>query len=121
MNDERPIEKLLRRAAKKRNDEAGTPPELHPANRRMLQAEVARQFPPAKAPQREAAPPFWAALTRRWAYALVLIPVIGIVALMALPSLSKSKSKGTMNLAKNTPQKSAATPAATAEEALAPQ
>ena len=55
MNDERPIEKLLRRAAQKRSDEAGAPPELHPANRRLLQAEVARQFPPTAAPARETA------------------------------------------------------------------
>jgi hypothetical protein len=120
MNDERPIEKMLRRAAQKRNDEAGAPPELHPANRRMLQAEVARQFPPAKAPSREAAPPFWAALTRRWAYALALIPVIGIVALVVLPILSKPKSKGTMNLAQNAPQESAAMPAVMADESIAP-
>ncbi len=120
MNDERPIEKLLRRAAQKRNDEAGPPPELHPANRRLLQAEVARQFPPAKAPQRETPPPFWVALTRRWAYALALIPVIGIVALV-VPTLSKSKSKGAMNLAQNAPQESAALPALMADEAIAPQ
>ena len=41
---ERPIEKLLRAAAKKRRDEAGAPFELHPADRRLLQGEVARQF-----------------------------------------------------------------------------
>ena len=41
---ERPIEKLLRAAAKKRRDEAGAPFELHPANRRLLQGEVARKF-----------------------------------------------------------------------------
>ena len=41
---ERPIEKLLRAAAKKRRDEAGAPFELHPADRRLLQGEVARKF-----------------------------------------------------------------------------
>jgi hypothetical protein len=41
---ERPIEKLLRAAAKKRRDEAGAAFELHPADRRVLQDEVARQF-----------------------------------------------------------------------------
>ncbi|MCU0784037.1 MAG: hypothetical protein MUF81_08320 [Verrucomicrobia bacterium] len=45
MNDERPIEKLLRRYAKKRRDDAGAPIELHPATRRLLQGEVTRQFP----------------------------------------------------------------------------
>ncbi len=120
MNDERPIEKLLRRAAKKRNDEAGLPPELHPANRRLLQAEVARQFPPAPAPSRDAAPPFWVALTRRWAYALALIPVIGIVAVVVLPTLSKSKFKPQVELAKNTPLEFATAPAVLADESLAP-
>jgi len=43
MNDDRPIEKLLHRYAKKRRDEAGTPVEMHPATRRLLQDEVARQ------------------------------------------------------------------------------
>jgi hypothetical protein len=44
MNDERPIEKLLRRYAKKRRDDAGAHGELHPATRRMLQGEAARRF-----------------------------------------------------------------------------
>lgn len=121
MNDERPIEKLLRRAAQKRNDEAGVPPELHPANRRLLQAEVARQFPQAQAAPRESAPPFWVALTRRWAYALALIPVIGLLALVLLPSLSKSKSKASMELAKNAPAEMVAAPAGLADAALPPQ
>jgi len=47
---ERPIEKLLRAAARKRRDDAGPPFELHPADRRLLQAEVSRKF--AK-PQRQ--------------------------------------------------------------------
>jgi hypothetical protein len=41
---ERPIEKLLRAAAKKRRDECGAPLELHPATRRLLQGEVTRKF-----------------------------------------------------------------------------
>lgn len=45
MNDERPIERLLRRYAMKRREDAGAPLELHPATRRMLQGELARQFP----------------------------------------------------------------------------
>jgi hypothetical protein len=40
---ERPIEKLLRASAKERRDHAGDL-ELHPANRRLLQQEVARKF-----------------------------------------------------------------------------
>ena len=49
MEPERPIEKLLRAFAKKRRDDAGAPLEPHPATRRMLQGEVARQFPKAAA------------------------------------------------------------------------
>src|ERR1035441_9926711 len=45
---ERPIEKLLRDAAKKRRDEAGAPLELHPATRRLLQGEAARKFAAAQ-------------------------------------------------------------------------
>lgn len=41
---ERPIEKLLRAAAKQRRDECGAPLALHPATRRLLQGEVAREF-----------------------------------------------------------------------------
>ncbi len=44
MNDDRPIEKLLRRYAKKRRDESGAPVDMHPATRRLLQGEVDRQF-----------------------------------------------------------------------------
>ncbi len=41
---ERPIEKLLSAVAKKRRDAVGPPFELHPADRRLLQDEVARKF-----------------------------------------------------------------------------
>src|SRR5437667_2602275 len=45
MDNERPIEKLLRRYAKKRRDDpAARGVELHPATRRLLQGEVSRQF-----------------------------------------------------------------------------
>lgn len=101
MNDERPIEKLLRRAAKKRGDEAGPPPELHPANRRALQAEVARQFPKPDAPKQSALAEFWAGLSQRWVYAVGLFVVLGVAAITLLPSLSKSKSMS--NLAQSVP------------------
>ena len=69
MNDERPIEKLLRRAAKLRSDEAGPlPPKLHPANRRQLQDEVARQFPKPAAPQPSALCGILTGLKQRWLY-----------------------------------------------------
>ena len=42
MEEERKIEKLLRAYAKKRRADAGDPLKLHPAPRRQLQDEVAR-------------------------------------------------------------------------------
>ncbi|HYG33747.1 MAG TPA: hypothetical protein VEC99_03125 [Clostridia bacterium] len=48
---ERPIEKLLRRIAGKRREEAGAAFELHPATRRLLQDEVARQYGRQNAPE----------------------------------------------------------------------
>ena len=74
MNEERPIEKLLRRHAQQRRDEAGPPPELHPATRRLLQGEVARQFPKAR-PTRGLA--FGALLRARWVYAAACLVVVG--------------------------------------------
>jgi len=84
MNDERPIEKLLRRFAKKRRDEAGAPAELHPANRRLLQAEVVRQFPRA-----QGRTGWWAELSlllnRKLAYAVAIVAVVGIGTLLIRP------------------------------------
>ncbi len=56
MNDERPIEKLLRRFAKKRRDEAGAPVEMHPATRRLLQGEVASQLQTQKTKDKKVGP-----------------------------------------------------------------
>ncbi len=44
------MEELLKTYAKKRQDEAGAPFELHPATRKLLQSEVARLRPPATVP-----------------------------------------------------------------------
>ena len=96
MNDERPIEKLLRRYATKRRDEAGAPPELHPATRRLLQGEVARQFPKPTAESRSPKPGFFGLFAQRWAYALGIFLVLGLAAVMILPSLNKSASNPTL-------------------------
>ncbi len=93
MNDERPIEKLLRRYAQKRGDEAGAPPELHPATRRLLQGEVARQYPKPAPENKPSAADFFFVLTRRWVYAVSVFVVLGLAAAMLLPALSKSKSR----------------------------
>jgi hypothetical protein len=92
MNEERPIEKLLRRAAQKRNAEAGTPPELHPANRRMLQAEVAKQFPQPGPAAVAPGHSFWFLLSQRWSFAVGIFIVLAIAAFAFWPMLSKDKS-----------------------------
>jgi hypothetical protein len=114
MNDERPIEKLLRRAAQKRAAEAGSPPELHPANRRLLQAEVAKQFPRPAAPPASAGTEFWTGLRARWAYALAIIPVVGILAFVLVPALFKGSNQ-------QMAFKSSESPAAFQDEALTPE
>lgn len=93
MNEERPIEKLLRRYAKKRRDEAGPARELHPATRRMLQSEVERQFPKPASKERSGFDEFVAAFARRWIYAVGVFVVLLVAAAVMLPTLSKSKGK----------------------------
>jgi hypothetical protein len=93
MNDERPIEKLLRRYAQKRRDETGDPLVLHPATRRLLQGEVARQFPKPVPDSKPSTTDFFALLARRWVYAVGIFVVLGISAAMLLPALSKSKNR----------------------------
>ena len=93
MNEERPIEKLLRRYAKKRRDEAGPARELHPATRRMLQSEVERQFPKPASKERSAFDEFMAAFARRWIYAVGVFAVLLVATAVLLPSLSKGKNK----------------------------
>ena len=89
MNDERPIEKLLRRFARKRRDEAGAPLELHPATRRLLQGEVLRQFPKPPPAGGIGLADWIAAVRRRWIYATAAICVLlvasGLVILQRRP------------------------------------
>jgi hypothetical protein len=85
---ERPIENLLRAAANKRREEAGPPLELHPATRRLLQGEVARQYP-AKNARRHAPDATGASaeepgsIGRFWLRFAVGIAVVAIAGLLA--------------------------------------
>ena len=90
---ERPIEKLLRAAAKKRGDEAGAPFELHPADRRLWQGEVARQF---ARPQREAGSlgEIVARLWPRFAWAVGILAVLGVSVWVLLPLPRGGKPEG---------------------------
>jgi hypothetical protein len=81
---DRKIEELLRAYAAKRREEIGAPLELHPAARRLLQAEVARLHP------REAAPPatWWNSLAVLWprlAFAAAVFVVLGICVWWLVP------------------------------------
>ena len=71
------MEELLKAYAKKRQDEAGAPFELHPATRRLLQGEVARlrAQPPSGATWRR----LFTGLAPRLAVACSLLLVLGVV------------------------------------------
>lgn len=97
---ERPIETLLRAAAKKRRDEAGAPFELHPADRRVLQGEVSRRF---AQPERGVR---WLPhrLARLWPIcvgAVGIIAVLGMAIWLLMPVTGNERSE--MSLAQNQP------------------
>lgn len=100
MNEERPIEKLLRRYAKKRRDATPESPglELHPATRRLLQGEVTRQFSRSDARKKTVAPS-WRMLWPRLVWALPVLAVLtfGVWAFIGLDH----ESAGSFDLAKN--------------------
>ena len=77
MDNERPIEKLLRAFAKKRRDDAGKPLEMHPATQRLLQGEISRQLRKTAAGGMSSA----GILRRLWprlAWALPVLLMLGI-------------------------------------------
>jgi hypothetical protein len=104
MDKERPIEKLLRRYAKKRRDDAGAPLELHPATRRLLQGEVARQFPKADGGRNNSFAEWFAAFRRRWVYATAAIGVVliaGVVLVVQDKDPQLDAKRHELDLAKN--------------------
>jgi hypothetical protein len=98
MDNERPIEKLLRRYAKKRRDDpAAAGLELHPATRRLLQGEVSRQFPKPAAGDANSVPGL-RSLWPRLAWALPVVLVLGVgVWLIVEP---RQPGRDAVNLAK---------------------
>jgi hypothetical protein len=75
--DNTKMEELLKAYAKKREDAAGAPLEVHPATRRLLQGEVARAYP-----KTEASPviPWYRMVFQFWpriAFAMGLVVVLG--------------------------------------------
>lgn len=84
MQPERHIEKLLHAFARKRRDQAGGPLDLHPATRRLLQGEVARQYGrPHASPSAG-----WLAWTKFWpriAFATVTLAILAVGVFVLLP------------------------------------
>src|SRR5436190_9784425 len=92
MEPERQIEKVLRTFAKKRREQAGPPFELHPADRRLLQGEVARQ----KSKPRDERNFFltWLALVRpRLSFILCVLAISAVGLWFVLPLFSTAKSR----------------------------
>jgi hypothetical protein len=77
------IEQRLRAAAETRRRAAGGPFVLHPADRRLLQDEVARTFTPSA---REARPPWLAWLFRHRA-GLVFYSALALVVMVCVPGM----------------------------------
>jgi hypothetical protein len=75
---EKPIENALQAYARKRRAEAGPPLQLHPATRKLLQAEVARRWP-----ARSREPGAWLKIVEAWwprfAFAAAIFVGLGIV------------------------------------------
>lgn len=120
MEPERPIEKVLRDCAQRRREEAGPPLELHPANRRMLQAEVARRSP--KTVQENRGSSFLAGFRPRLAWVLCVAAIATVGGVLLFPSLDRFQKKAPMTLASGSspsspqpaPQAQALSPASTA-------
>src|SRR2546423_1782408 len=92
---ERPIEKTLRACAKKRREEAGAPLELHPATRRLLQGEVARQFG-RQARNPRAFSVFMAGIWPKAVLGVAVLAIIGLLAAILIPALNKSNPSTTL-------------------------
>lgn len=89
---ERPIEKLLRDAARKRQDEAPAGFELHPATRRLLQGEVARQY--ARQERSAASGLGWLRrLSPGFRWGLAGAAVCALIAVVVIPSLTRDSEE----------------------------
>ena len=86
------IEKQLQDYAKQRREAVGTP-EMHPATRAMLQAEVKQQLGATKPTPRAAG---WAGFWPRLAFACGVLALLGIVAMFALPPGRKAQDNFTL-------------------------
>ena len=99
MEPERRIEKVLRAYAKKRREDAGAPPELHPATRRLLQDEVARRQPKPAGSGDSFFAGLFASAGRKIAFAACVMAFILIGGMLIVPSLSGAKYRSQAGVA----------------------
>src|SRR5215469_12139742 len=98
MEPERKIEKWLKAYAKKRRAQAGEPFNLHPATRRLLQSEVARDKP--KPEDDDESVSLWEVIRQQWAILLsfaVCIFLFGIILLPVAYHANKRAELATMS------------------------
>jgi hypothetical protein len=81
-------EEMLQAYARRRREDAGEAPVLHPATRKLLQAEVARTLAPARTSTENTAGVPWLALFVRLAFGGALVIVV-----LVAPFLHQTKSK----------------------------
>ena len=89
------FEKQLRDYAQQRRDAAGTP-ELHPATRAMLQAEVKQRLGNVGTPTARTERGGWARFWPRLTFALGVFVVLGIAAILIFPANKKVKDNFTL-------------------------
>src|SRR5690349_22070501 len=83
------MDDLLKSYAKKRQEEAGAPAEMHPATRRLLQAEIAKLRPEPSAPR----VPWWQNLLTLWprlAFASGVFVALGLATWQLMDSGKKA-------------------------------
>jgi hypothetical protein len=86
---ERDIEKELKAYAQRRRAAAGTPPQLHPANRKALQAGAAQLAKSSGSPTR----PWWQVFFGSWPRLAVTGAAVALVVIVTLYSLSPSETR----------------------------
>jgi hypothetical protein len=119
MEPERKIEKWLKAYAKKRRTQTGEPFKLHPATRRLLQSEVARDKP--KLDDEEESVSLWEVIRQQWAILLSFAACIFLVGMIFFHSaLVANKKTETLATATGTREISVNAPAAANEDKLPP-
>jgi len=93
MEEERKIEKWLRACAKKRRAQAGESFEIHPATRRLLQGEIARNMPARDGDDKSGSPMLWEILRRRWAFLLSFAFCVLLVAVIIFQFAGTAKRR----------------------------